>query len=111
SRRTRTGSSGGGFTDIFSDLFGGGGFETVETGPPVVEAEMTIDFRESILGATMEITINGERLKVKIPEGLRDGQKIRVRRKGEPEVHITVHVRPHPFYERRGDDIHIELPV
>jgi len=110
SRRTRTGS--GGFTDIFSDLFGGGGgFEGVETPSPALEAEMTIDFRDSILGATMELTLNGERLKVKIPEGLRDGQKIRIRRKNEAEVQITVHVRPHPFFERRGDDIYVELPI
>ncbi|HKO57996.1 MAG TPA: DnaJ C-terminal domain-containing protein, partial [Thermoanaerobaculia bacterium] len=42
---------------------------------------------------------------------VRDGQKIRVRRKGEPDLEITIHVRPHPFFERRGDDIHIELPI
>ena len=107
-RSTRRGSPGG-FTDILSDLFGGGGFEQAQ--PEAVEAEMTIDFRDAVLGATMEITVGGSRIKVKIPEGVADGQKIRVPRKGEPTIQITIHVRPHPFFERRGDDIHIDLPI
>ncbi len=111
-RRTTTN---GGFTDIFSDLFGGGGFTGgFEQGPqatPVMEAEMTIEFRDAVLGATMELTINGEHVKVRIPEGVGDGSKVRVRRKGEPDLQITVHVRPHPFFDRRGDDIYIELPI
>jgi molecular chaperone DnaJ len=97
-RSTRRGSSGG-FTDILSDLFGGGGFEQAQ--PEAVEAEMTIEFRDAVLGATMEITVGGSRIKV----------KIRVARKGEPAIQITIHVRPHPFFERRGDDIHIDLPI
>ena len=98
------------FTDIFGDLFGGGGggFEAPE---PELQAEMTIDFRDAILGTTMALTVNGDRINVRIPEGVGNGQKIRVPRKGQPPINITVHVRPHPLFERRGDDIHIELPV
>jgi DnaJ-class molecular chaperone len=99
----------GGFTDIFSDLFGGAqGFEAPEQ---EIEAELTIDFRDAVLGATMELTVNGDRIKVKIPEGVAEGQRIRVSRKGQPAIQILVHVKPHPFYERRGDDIHIDLPI
>ena len=103
------------FTDIFGDLFGtggggagggGGGFAP----EPEMQAEMTIDFRDAILGTTMSITVDGEPIRVKIPEGIADGQKIRVRRGGTP-LQITVKVRPHPFFERKGDDIHIELPI
>ena len=114
-RRTRTRSSGGGttmdFTDIFGDLFGGGGgggFAQQE--PPEMQAELTIDFRDAILGSTMSLQVNGDSMKVKIPEGIADGQKIRVKRGGTP-LQITVHVRPHPLFERRGDDIHIDLPI
>jgi molecular chaperone DnaJ len=101
--------AGGGFTDIFSDLFGGG-FEGAAA-EPVIEAELTIDFRDAVLGATMDLTVGSERVKVKIPEGIGNGRKIRIPRKGQPPIQITVHVRPHPFFERKGDDIHIELPV
>jgi molecular chaperone DnaJ len=117
-RRTRRtgGASGGGttmdFTDIFGDLFGGGGgaggFAQQEQ--PEMQAELTIEFRDAILGSTMSLQVNGDSLKVKIPEGIGTGQKIRVKR-GNTPLQITVHVRPHPFFERRGDDIHIDLPI
>ena len=113
--RTRRGGRRGAttvdFTDIFGDLFGGGaaggGFEQ-----PAQEAhaDVTIDFRDAIHGTTITLGVNGESMKVKIPEGIADGQKIRARR-GNMPVQITVRVRPHPFFERRGDDIHVDLPI
>ena len=109
-RSTRRGSTGG-FTDILSDLFGGGGFEGAAPQPEAFEAEMTIEFRDAVVGATMELNVAGSSIKVKIPEGVGDGQKIRVPRKGDVPIQITVHVRKHPFFERRGDDIYIDLPV
>lgn len=119
-RGARRGAAGGGrgrsqtidFTDIFGDLFGGGGAGGFQQAPePEMQAELTIDFRDAILGTTMSLSINGTSIKVKIPEGIRDGQKIRVPRKGQGNINIAVHVRPHPFFERRGDDIYIDLPV
>jgi molecular chaperone DnaJ len=124
SSRTRRSSGGaGGFTDIFSDLFGGGGFEAGPERGGDAEAEVTIDFRDAVLGTTMELSMARggapDTVKVKIPEGVRDGQRIRLRGKGSPgtqgapagDLNLLVHVRPHPFFERRGDDIHIELPI
>lgn len=99
------------FTDIFGDLFGGGGgggFAQQEQ--PEMQAELSIDFRDAILGSTMSLQLNGDSMKVKIPEGIGDGQKIRVKRGGQP-IQITIRVRPHPFFERRGDDIYIDLPI
>lgn len=112
----------GGFTDIFSDLFGGGGMGGFETGPQRgadTEAELTIDFRDAVLGATMDLTINGQPIKVKIPEGVAEGQRIRIRGKGSSgpgggpagDLNVLIHVRPHPLFERRGDDIYIDLPI
>ena len=100
------------FTDIFGDLFGGGGgrggFEPQPE--PEMQAEVTIDFRDAILGSTIGLQVSGDSIKVKIPEGIRDGQKIRVPRRGQA-IQLTVHVRPHPLFDRRGDDIYIDLPV
>jgi molecular chaperone DnaJ len=107
SRRTQTMD----FTDIFGDLFGGGGgggFEPQQ--PQEAQAEVSIEFRDAIHGTTITLNVNGEPMKVKVPEGIADGQKIRARR-GNMPIQITVRVRPHPLFERRGDDIHLELPI
>ena len=114
----RRGGSGG-FTDIFSDLFGGGGFDEGPTRGNDVDAELTIGFREAVLGSTMELTVNGTPIKVKIPEGVAEGQRIRLRGKGSPgamggpagDLNVLIHVQPHGFFERRGDDIYIDLPI
>ena len=84
-----------------------------------IDAELTIDFRDAVLGTTMNLTVNGNPIKVKIPEGVADGQRIRLRGKGSPgmmggppgDLNVLVHVKPHPFFERRGDDIYIDLPI
>ena len=117
--RRSTGGAGG-FTDIFSDLFGGGaGFTQEPERGADLEAELTIDFRDAILGTTMDLVINGKGVKVKIPEGVSDGQRIRLRGKGAPggnggqagDLNVLIHIRPHPLFERRGDDIYIDLPI
>src|SRR5258708_4604743 len=67
----------------------------------------------------MDLTINGNHVKVKIPEGMSDGQRIRLRGKGSPgagggpagDLNVLIHIRPHPLFERRGDDIYIDLPI
>ncbi|MCU1229850.1 MAG: cbpA [Acidobacteria bacterium] len=118
----RRGSTGG-FTDIFSDLFGGAMPDEPQRGSDI-EAETTIDFRDAILGTTLELSMtrpDGSRasVKVKIPEGVAEGQKLRLRGKGSPgtmngpagDLNLTIHVRSHPFFERRGDDIYIDLPI
>src|SRR5207237_5019730 len=127
-RSTRSGAgarrgSTGGFTDIFSDLFGGAMPDAPQRGSDV-EAETTIDFRDAILVTTLELSMSGadgrrQAVKVKIPEGVADGQKLRLRGKGSPgmmsgpagDLNLTIHVRPHSYFERRGDDIYIDLPV
>lgn len=118
----RTGGAPGGFTDIFSDLFGGAAAGGYEPGPERgsdLEAELTIDFRDAVLGATMDLKVNGTSIKARIPEGVSDGKPVRLRGKGAPgsmggppgDLNVLIHVRPHPFFERRGDDIYIDLPV
>ena len=112
--RTRTTTSSGNFTDIFSDLFGGGGGMGGMEPPemrPAAEAELTIDFRDAVLGATMDLNVNGSHVKVKIPEGVAEGQKVRIRTRDGGDINVLIHVRAHPFFERKGDNIHIDLPV
>jgi len=116
------------FSDIFGDLFGGGGggrgarveYEPRQMRGSDIEAETTIEFRDAVLGTTIELHFSdGRPVKVRIPEGVSDGQRLLIRGKGEPgpgggppgDLHLIVHVRAHPFFERRGDNIYIDLPV
>ncbi len=65
------------------------------------------------------VVIATERLKVKIPEGVRDGARVRVAGKGGAgtaggtagDLYVRVKVRPHPFFKREGDTIRTTVPV
>ena len=60
-----------------------------------------------------------EQIKVRIPAGVRDGARIRVRGRGTAggagghagDLYVVVHVEPHPLFERQGDDMTLTLPV
>jgi molecular chaperone DnaJ len=65
------------------------------------------------------VVISTERLRVKVPEGVRDGQRIRVSGKGAEglgggaagDLYVRVRVKPHPFFKREGNDIRTTVPV
>jgi DnaJ-class molecular chaperone len=114
----------GDFSDVFADLFGqrgrGGRGETVQLRGPDRHYTLEVGFLEAAKGATRRITLpGGDTLDVKIPEGLADGQTIRLRGKGGEglgggppgDALVTVSVEPHPFFRREGEDILVELPI
>jgi len=81
---------------------------------------LAVDFLDAVNGATRRLTLpDGRDLDVRIPPGLEDGQVLRLRGRGSPGIQggpdgdalIEVSVRPHPFYERAGRDLKMELPV
>jgi DnaJ-class molecular chaperone len=85
-----------------------------------VSYHLDLDFLDAVNGAKRQITLpDGSGLEVSIPPGMRDGQVLRLRGKGRPGVSgaaagdalIEVSVRPHGVFSRKGDDIHIEVPV
>jgi len=108
----------GGFENLFGGGFGGGGF-----GPQAgadLTTKATINFIDSVKGETIKIHLDGrEPLSVKIPAGVQDGQKIKLRGKGqasrnggEPgDLIITVHVKPHPVFSREGNNLRVSVPV
>lgn len=126
----------GGFDDFFSmfDQQGGGGFGSGRFGQTTggfrgfggpqkgadVTARTTIDFVTAAKGET--ITLQGEDnvpFKVKIPAGVSDGQKIRLRGRGRKspdggesgDIVVTVAVRPHPVFSRDGLNLRVTVPV
>jgi DnaJ-class molecular chaperone len=89
-----------------------------------LESEVEITLLEAYRGTERSIEIRREdgttrRLDVKIPAGVRDGQRIRLAGQGAPgsgsghpgDLYLRVRVQPHPFFRREGDDIHADLPV
>lgn len=121
---------GGGFEDILGGMFGGGGrfgqssggyrgFGGPQKGQDIVSS-VTIDFFEAFHGDTMNLTTSeGRSVKVKIPAGVADAQKIRLRGKGYPspdggeagDIVLTVKVKKHPVFDRDGLNIKVNVPV
>lgn len=108
----------GEFSDLFGDFFGGGA-----GGPPRgqhVHYRLEVDFMTAATGGQQRITMpDGKQLGVTIPEGVTDGQTLRLKGLGHPgpadappgDALIEIHIRPHPHFERRGDDIVSELVI
>ncbi len=122
-RYTSRGEAGFSAEDLFADLFGnlGGGWRgSMRAKGPDVRYGITIDFPEAMLGARKRVTLgDGRTLDITVPPGTDDGQTLRLKGQGGPGVGggpagdalIEVHVRPHPFFTRKGQDIHVEVPV
>ena len=114
-----------GFEDVFSNLFGGGGMGGFGGfGGPQRGADLThranIDFIDSIKGTTLKLNFDrGGAVQVKIPAGIVDGQKVKVRGKGSPshnggepgDLLVSVHVKPHPVFVRDGINLRVTVPV
>jgi DnaJ-class molecular chaperone len=95
----------------------GGGFSMPG---PDRQFALTIDFVEAATGGKKRLALSpDEWLDVTIPPGIEQDQVLRLKGKGAPgfgggppgDALIEVHVAPHPFFRREGDDIHVELPV
>jgi molecular chaperone DnaJ len=144
--RFTAGGRPGGFEDVFGGMFGGGGagqrarnatFEDLFSGMfgtstggyggfggPTkgrdLTAGVTLDFATAIKGDTVKIEqASGRAINVKIPAGVSDGQKIKLKGKGEPsrdggqpgDLVLTVEVRKHPVFDRDGLNLRVDVPV
>ncbi|MER7797444.1 DnaJ C-terminal domain-containing protein [Microbacterium sp. NPDC096154] len=85
-----------------------------------VRARTTIDFVTAAKGETISLqSEEGKPFKIKIPAGVADGQKIRLRGKGRPspdggengDIVVEVAVRPHPVFVREGLNLRVVVPV
>lgn len=132
-------STGGGgaqpdLEDILGGLFGQGGFQQpggrggfggygAPRGPMPgqdIHAKTTLSFRDAVTGATVTLSgLDGQRITTRIPAGVKDGQKIKLRGKGaegdpgapKGDLILTVTVLPHPVFGRDGDNLTVDLPV
>ena len=114
----------GDYGDLFSGLFGGGGggfggYREPTKGRDVV-SRVTIDLKTALAGT--DVTLEGpggKKITARVPAGVKDGQKVRLRGKGHPspdggkagDVIITVGVPKHQIFARDGDHLRIEVPI
>jgi len=106
---------GGSQNDIFSTLFGGG-----RRGPTKgqdLQSETTISFRDSILGRDINLRIDNQTVTTRVPAGIKDGGKIKLKGRGAPgqagpgDLFVIVHVTKHPVFTRDGNNLLMTLPV
>ncbi|MEV7974042.1 DnaJ C-terminal domain-containing protein [Cellulomonas sp. NPDC089187] len=120
--RFGTGGGGGGFEDILGGMFGGGGGgfgQSRSRRGTDLSAVTTLPFRQAVEGSTVTLGVEGRTVKARIPAGVRDGQKIRLRGKGRPgegggpagDLEVTVKVTPHPVFALDGTNLRVTLPV
>jgi curved DNA-binding protein len=119
------------FSDFFRTFFGG---QAREAGRPRgrasrmqkgrdIEHEVELTLEEAFHGATRRISIkqggHARSVDVRIPAGVKDGSRVRAAGEGESganggaagDLYLRVRIRPHPVFERRGNDLHTKLSV
>lgn len=118
--RYSTGGAGG-FEDLLGGLFGGGagGFRRGPERGADLTATTTLSFRQAVEGATVTLGVEGRPVTTRIPAGVTDGQRIRLRGKGRPganggepgDLVIQVAVEHHPVFSVSGRDLRVTVPV
>jgi DnaJ-class molecular chaperone len=111
-------------SDIFAHILrqrarGGGDPGFAQAGPDM-RYTLNVAFLDAVRGAKTRITLpEGGNLEVQIPQGMRDGQTLRLRGRGGAgydggsagDALVTVQVQAHPVFRRVDDDIAITLPI
>jgi curved DNA-binding protein len=98
-----------------------GAFDPLAGTRPDLEYPVTLDFMQAVKGCRTALDLRRrdgtiERIEVKIPPGVRDGSRVRVRGKGagpdgSGDLFIITRVREHPYFRREGADVYMDLPL
>jgi molecular chaperone DnaJ/curved DNA-binding protein len=123
--------SGGGFADFFRQFSGGaagqraaGRTRTGNQRGHDIEHALEIPFQTAVTGGEAQLVVRRgdgrvESISVKIPAGIEDGKKIRLRGQGDPggrggaagDLLIRISVAQHPFFQRKGRDLIVRVPI
>ena len=113
----------GGISDLLGGLFGRGAGGRAGGARPIpgadVETSVHLGFEDAVQGVTTDVRVDGETVKVRIPQGVGNGQRIRLRgrgregRNGGPpgDLYVVVQVANHPVFGRERNDLTLTLPV
>jgi curved DNA-binding protein len=102
------GFGGGGFGGGGFGGFGGGFGQSVNLD---LDANVTVPFSIAVLGGKHTINLSGDSFDIKIPAGIKNGEKLRVRGKGKKQgsqvgdLYLRIDISPNPEYEREGDTL------
>lgn len=102
------GGGGGGFGGFGGGGFGGGFGGGVNLD---IDANVTVPFAVAVLGGKHSISLSGDSFDIKIPAGIKSGEKLRVRGKGKKhgsqvgDLYLRIDVAANPEYEREGDNL------
>lgn len=117
---------GGEFSDFFESFFGGSTFSGFQQpGQPRArrgndfQAEMELTLHDSFYGSTRQVTIDGQKVNLKVKPGIREGQVLRMKGKGSPGLNggengdllITIKMVKDPNFQRKGDDLYFDQTV
>jgi len=125
------GFGGGDFSDFFQSIFGnmgGGGFggfgqnfgRSAASGQAAgdVEAELALNLEDAHRGGNMQLTLpNGRTVTVKLPAGVGEGKKIKLKGMGNPtkrgngDLYLVVKIRPHAMYRLEGEDLYVPVTI
>ena len=113
-------ADGGGIGDLFGEMFGSRSRRGPQRGADL-QSDVAVDFLSALKGAELKLRLQdgGSEVTVRVPPGAGDGDKLRVAGHGAPgnnggppgDLLITLRVRPHPFFERSGLDLYLDLPI
>ena len=118
------------FSEIFGKMFGrgaqqgGASFRGFAMPGADLETDLPVSLREAFTGTRRTLTLpdatgQSRQIEVRIPAGVRDGERLRVKGKGSPgrgggppgDLFFHVHIAPHPVFQRKNADILITLPL
>jgi DnaJ-class molecular chaperone len=117
---------GGSFTDLFKQFSRGRGARATphSNRGADLKHELTVPFATAVLGGEAALSVqrsggNVETIRVKIPAGIDDGKRIRLRGQGESgsgaapagDILLTIRVSPHPHFRRAGNRLEVRVPV
>ncbi len=113
------GGGGANFSDLFGEMFRGQRGRRPMKGQDIA-SEVSVDLASAISGTQVLVQLHGgNEIKVRIPPGAGNGDKVRVAGQGAPgqfggpsgDLLMTVRVKPHPYFEREGLDLRLDLPL
>jgi curved DNA-binding protein len=108
--------------DLFGDIFArqqGGRRPRGPARGQDAESAVTIDFVSAVKGTELELQRGADSVTVRVPAGAHEGSRVRIPGQGGQgqgggppgDLLLTIHVTPHPFFTREGDDLTVEVPV